>query len=162
VTYHQETRDPQLAYIFLFCLFPFIKRFTYPEWFTSKVKNGNDREAITDNNVINSKRKSFRQRSIESVFNLMNSSKVSQRLNVSEDTTTKVVAKPDTLTLAKPVAISDIRFRTRRDLDYHIPSFCSRSLASDQGETVIVPFSICLLRSFKIAACRSGERTSPD
>lgn len=80
----------------------------------------------------------------------------------NEDTTTEVVSKSDTLTLVEPVAISDIGFRTGRNINLHSPSFCSRSLASDKGETAIVPFSFCLFRSFKITACHSGERTSPD
>jgi hypothetical protein len=84
-----------------------------------------------------------RQRSMETINDLMNSTKVDQRFDVRKNARSKVVTKTETLTLIKPIAVCNIGFSTRRDPNFHLPSFCSRSLASDQGETDMRPSSIC-------------------
>jgi hypothetical protein len=73
----EETPDRQLGCIFLFGSPPAVERFAYPERFAPKIENGNDRNTIIGNGVINAKGKSFGKRSMESIFNFMDPPKVS-------------------------------------------------------------------------------------
>lgn len=63
--------------IHFFYLLTVVEQFADPERFASKVEDRNDGNTITGNGVINAKRKSFAKRSMESIFNFMDSPKVS-------------------------------------------------------------------------------------
>ena len=78
---------------------------------------------------------------MEAINDLVNSAKVDQRFDVGENTRSKVVTKTETLTLEKPIAVCNVGLSTGRDTN--VQSFRSRSLASDQDETDILPSLIC-------------------
>jgi hypothetical protein len=124
-------------------LIPVFEQVACPKWITSEIENSNHGHEFSLNRVVNAEWKTLRQRSMETINDLVNSTEVDQRFDVRKNARSKLITQTETLTLIKPIAVCNIGFSTRRDSNFHFPSFCNRSLASDQGETDMRPSSIC-------------------